>query len=261
MPAHAVTRAQAAESRRAATSQRSNRPQKRTSPGGSRSFSPARVVKLAASAATDGTVTLTGIASATGVENAYEMWDYFGEYTEVIAPGSFASTLNRADLEVPLVIGHDQIRRIASTMNGTLTLAETTLGLEMTAQVDMTDMDAAYIVPKIRAGLIQEMSFAFRITSGIWSPDYEQYSITNLDMHRGDVAIVGFGANPYTSVSLDGTPTGAVLVPCDCPDCGTCPDCPNCPCQCSCGGGKTLSAFKMSQRDRALALADIALAS
>jgi hypothetical protein len=60
----------------------------------------------------------------------------------------------------------------------------------------------AYIAPKLRSGLIDEMSFAFRIESGQWSPDYTEYRINRYDIHRGDVAIVGYGANPYTAASL-----------------------------------------------------------
>jgi hypothetical protein len=45
------------------------------------------------------------------------------------------------------------------------------------------------------------MSFAFRIESGQWSPDYTEYRINRYDIHRGDVAIVGYGANPYTGAS------------------------------------------------------------
>jgi HK97 family phage prohead protease len=93
------------------------------------------------------------------------------------------------------------LRRIARTTNGTLTLAEDETGLRVEATLDPADADVAYIAPKLRAGLIDEMSFAFRITSGLWSPDYSEYRIDRFDLHRGDVAIVGFGANPATAGS------------------------------------------------------------
>jgi hypothetical protein len=57
-------------------------------------------------------------------------------------------------------------------------------------------------VPKLRSGLIDEMSFAFRIEAGVWSPDYTEYRIDKVDIHRGDVAIVGYGANPFTDGSV-----------------------------------------------------------
>lgn len=140
---------------------------------------------------------------ATAYERAYEMWDMFGPYSEVVTAGAGEESLNRSDLDVPLVLGHDQLRRIARTLNGTLTLEETDAGLVVDAPVlDESDVDVAYIAPKLRAGLIDEMSFAFRIVQGTWSPDYSEYRINRYDIHRGDVAIVGYGANPATSAGM-----------------------------------------------------------
>lgn len=146
-----------------------------------------------------------GVASVT--ERGYEMWDMFGPYTEIVSAGAFTDTLARADLDVPLVLAHDSLRRIARTTNGSLILRETDEGLEVEAlNLDPLDADVAYIVPKLRAGLIDEMSFAFRITSGQWSPDYTEYRINAVDIHRGDAAIVGYGANPATSAGMRSQP-------------------------------------------------------
>lgn len=141
-----------------------------------------------------------GVASAT--ERAYEMYDMWGPYMEVVSAGAFDATLSRADLDVPLVLGHDQLRRIARTSLGTLDLEVTDEGLAVAARLDPADVDVAYIAPKLRSGLVDEMSFAFRIEAGTWSPDYTEYRIDRVDLHRGDVAIVGYGANPYTDASL-----------------------------------------------------------
>jgi Escherichia/Staphylococcus phage prohead protease len=131
------------------------------------------------------------------------MWDMFGPYDEIVSAGAFTDTLNRADLDVPLVLQHDQLRRIARTTAGSLLLAEDDQGLRVSApELNPDDVDVAYIVPKLRSGLIDEMSFAFRIDSGQWSPDYTEFRINRVDIHRGDVAIVGFGANPYTVADL-----------------------------------------------------------
>lgn len=153
------------------------------------------------------TLLFNGLASAT--ERAYEMYDTFGPYTEIVDRAAFDDTLARADLDVPLVIAHDQIRRIARTTLDTLRLSVSDDGLAVGADLDQTDVDVRYIAPKIRSGLIDEMSFAFRIESGQWSPDYSEYRITKVDMHRGDVAIVGFGANPYTTATLRSVQTTA----------------------------------------------------
>ncbi|MEU8531587.1 HK97 family phage prohead protease [Streptomyces parvulus] len=147
--------------------------------------------------------TLEFIGQASVYEQAYEMWDMFGPYTEIVTEGAGADSLARADLDVPLVLGHDQLRRMARTTTGTLFLTESATGLDVRAPaLDPADYDVAYIAPKLRAGLVDEMSFAFRIESGQWSPDYTEYRINRYDIHRGDVAIVGYGANPYTGASV-----------------------------------------------------------
>ncbi|MFC8433697.1 HK97 family phage prohead protease [Streptomyces sp. NPDC057253] len=143
------------------------------------------------------------VGRASVYEQAYEMWDMFGPYTEIVTEGAGSDSLARADLDVPLVLGHDQLRRLARTTTGTLFLTESAQGLDVRAPaLDPNDYDVAYIAPKLRSGLVDEMSFAFRIESGQWSPDYTEYRINRYDIHRGDVAIVGYGANPYTGASM-----------------------------------------------------------
>lgn len=143
----------------------------------------------------------TGYASVFGAP--YDMYDFFGPYSEQVTAGAFTDTLNQVNLDVPLVLNHDSLRRIARTTNGSLLLAEDDIGLRTDApNLDPTDADVAYIAPKLRAGLIDEMSFMFRITNGKWSPDYTSFQIDAADIHRGDVSIVGFGASPTTSAEL-----------------------------------------------------------
>lgn len=170
----------------------------------SRAFVPApSVVHLRAESDAD-VLRFSGLASVT--ERGYPMFDAFGEYTEVIDAGAFTDTLRADDLDVPLVLGHDQLRRIARTTNGSLALSVTDDGLLVEAELDPTDDDVRYIAPKLRSGLINEMSFAFRIDSGQWSPDFTEYRIEKVDLHRGDVSIVGWGANHHTSGSLLAAP-------------------------------------------------------
>lgn len=181
-----------------------DRPRQRRS--GEAASSPARVtfrarkIEIRASGGDGGLLTYDGYASVT--EAPYEMWDWAGPYTELVTPGAFAKTLAQADLDVPLVIQHDAIRRIARTTNGSLELSEDDTGLHVLAeQLDPEDADVAYIAPKLRSGLIDEMSFKFMITKGSWSPDWMEYHIEEVDIHRGDVAIVAYGANPATAGS------------------------------------------------------------
>jgi len=180
---------------------RADRPRQRRS--GEDDRGPARVASrirnLQLRASDDGgSMAFTGYASVT--DTPYEMWDMFGPYTEQVMGGAFGQTLARADLDVPLVLQHADLRRIARTTNGSLKLTEDDGGLLVDApELDAKDSDVAYIVPKLRSGLVDEMSFKFMITSGSWSPDWMEYHINEVDIHRGDVAIVGYGANPHTA--------------------------------------------------------------
>ena len=199
----------AAQIRAAEMRQRSQRPtERRSSPDGGRGqirVPLLRPLEIREAAEAGGPLEFHGVASV--VERGYDMWDMFGEYSEVIDARAFDETLGLADLDVTLVLGHDQMRRIARTTLGTLDLSATDEGLDVRADLDPADPDVAYATPKLRSGLYDEMSFAFRIESGQWSPDYTEFRITKVDLHRGDVSIVGWGANPYTSASLREQPS------------------------------------------------------
>ncbi|MFG2276966.1 HK97 family phage prohead protease [Streptomyces chartreusis] len=199
-----TTLAAAAAARAQNVRQRADRPSQRRSAeqAGSRATVRAALSGVQVRDADDGT-TMEFRGHASVYEAGYEMWDMFGPYTEIVSEGAGRDSLARADLDVPLVLGHDQLRRMARTTTGTLILTEDATGLSVYAPVlDPTDYDVAYIAPKLRAGLVDEMSFAFRIEAGQWSPDYTEYRINRYDIHRGDVAIVGYGANPNTVGSL-----------------------------------------------------------
>ncbi|MET7643041.1 HK97 family phage prohead protease [Streptomyces sp. NPDC005426] len=200
--------AAAAEARAQNVRQRADRPSQRRSSEqtGARALVRASLSGIQIREAGEGGgVEFVGHASV--YERGYEMWDMFGPYTEVVSAGAGAESLARADLDVPLVLGHDQMRRLARTTTGSLVLAEDENGLSVHApQLDPADVDVAYILPKLRAKLIDEMSFAFRIEAGQWSPDYSEYRINRYDIHRGDVAIVGYGANPYTGAAARQVP-------------------------------------------------------
>jgi HK97 family phage prohead protease len=208
-----TTMRQAAESRGGQVRQMADRPSKRQNPDGTRAAARAHLadVHVRAAEGDSGLVRFDGHASVT--ETPYEMYDYFGPYNEVVSAGAFDATLNRSDLDVPFVLGHDQLRRIARTTNGSLQLSMDDHGLAVLADLDPADRDVDYILPKLRSGLVDEMSFAFRITRGVWSPDYTEYRIDEVDIHRGDVAIVGFGANPFTDTGSRGEPAAATRSP------------------------------------------------
>ena len=48
-------------------------------------------------------------------------------------------------------------------------------------------------------GDLDEMSFAFRVNAQEWPPDWSQRDITEVDLNKGDVSAVNYGANPATA--------------------------------------------------------------
>jgi hypothetical protein len=137
----------------------------------------------------------TGYASVT--EAPFEMYDWYGPYTEVVRQGAFAKTLNEG-CDTAYLTNHGGVT-MARTTRGTLRLSEDDTGLYVEADLDPDRSDVGIIVSAIRGGELDEMSFAFWITRGLWSPDYEQYDIQEVSLDKGDVSIVNYGANPHTA--------------------------------------------------------------
>ncbi|MER7046775.1 HK97 family phage prohead protease [Streptomyces jumonjinensis] len=144
-----------------------------------------------------GVSTITGYASA--VDQPYEMWDFLGSYAEVVRSGAFAKTLAEHP-QVQLLLNHGGLA-MAYTKAGTLRLSEDSAGLHMEADVTGARSDVQDMLLALQDGSVDEMSFAFRVTRQLWSPDYDQRDILEVDLHRGDVSVVNFGANPATSVA------------------------------------------------------------
>lgn len=150
------------------------------------------------------TVTFTGYATVFNAD--YSVYDNFGEFTERIAPGAFSRTLNE-NPDVILNVNHGMGGTglpLARTKSGTLKLTQDKVGLRVQAELDRSDPDVQAILPKMRRGDLDEMSFAFRVPAGgsQWSEDYSDRTITEVNLSRGDVSIVSFGANPTTVAAL-----------------------------------------------------------
>jgi HK97 family phage prohead protease len=144
-----------------------------------------------------GVSTVSGYASV--VEEPYEMWDFLGSYAEVVRTGAFTKTLSETP-QVQLLLNHGGLA-MAYTKAGTLRLSEDSTGLHMEADVTAARSDVQDMLLALDDGSVDEMSFAFRVTRQMWSPDYDQRDILEVDLHRGDVSVVNFGANPATSVA------------------------------------------------------------
>lgn len=133
----------------------------------------------------------SGYASVT--EAPYEMEDWLGAYTEVVRRGAFAKTLAEG-ADVPFKVNHDGIT-LARTKSGTLRLSEDSTGLLAEADLDPSSPAVQTLRSAMERGDIDEMSFAFRVTRQEWSPDYTQRDILEVNLNKGDVSAVNFGAN------------------------------------------------------------------
>lgn len=142
----------------------------------------------------DGMHTFRGMASST--DSPYDM----GFYTETITRGAFDKTLSERP-DVQLLVNHEGLP-LARTTNGSLTLRDEGDGLRFEARASADDPDATRVASKVESGLMDQCSFAFRVTRQEWDEDYTERSIKEVSLDRGDVSIVNYGANPNTNVSM-----------------------------------------------------------
>lgn len=142
-------------------------------------------------------VELLGCASTT--EKRYRMYDMFGEYDEVVDQRAFDGTLSRSP-DVAYLVNHRGLT-MARTTNDTLKLSVDSKGFQTQAFVNPKRSDVSDLVTAIEDRDITEMSFAFQILDGEWSDDFTEFRILEVELDRGDVSAVNYGANPYTSVA------------------------------------------------------------
>lgn len=151
-------------------------------------------------------VTLTGYASTF---QPYEMYGgpAAGGWIEQLDRKAFDRTL-REKPDLMLLVNH-QGMPLARTKSGTLTLSVDNHGLKVSAKLDRSDPDVQSLEVKMRRGDMDEMSFAFRVRAQSWSthPDFPDdnhavRTITEVNLHKGDVSVVNYGANPTTTAEV-----------------------------------------------------------
>ena len=123
-----------------------------------------------------------------------------GMFTEVIDRGAFANALQRQD-DVVFLVNHDGLP-LARTRSGTLRLTEDERGLYMETELDGTDPDVRAIVPKMKRGDLDKMSFAFVPTRQEWNDSGDMPKRTIQDLELYDVAIVTTPAYSGTEIGL-----------------------------------------------------------
>lgn len=125
--------------------------------------------------------------------------DIGGMFFEQIQRGAFSDAIGRDD--VVFLINHDGLP-MARTRSGTLKLTEDERGLYIESELDSKDPDVARIVPKMKRGDLDKMSFAFIPEVQEWddSGDIPIRTITRAGLQ--DVSIVTFPAYQDTEIGL-----------------------------------------------------------
>ncbi len=124
-------------------------------------------------------------------------------WIEEVDPGAFDKTL-ASNPDVPLLLNHEGMP-LARTKSGTLQLSTDSHGLKMRATLDKRDPQVQSVAVKLERGDMDEMSFAFWVIRDEWTygdDDAENRRLKEVNIHKGDVAIVNYGANPSTSVGI-----------------------------------------------------------
>ena len=101
---------------------------------------------------------------------------------------------------------------LARTLSGSLRLEEDDRGLRVDADLNPNDPDVQRLAPKVARGDIDQMSFGSRVIKQDWEYAEDQPDsaardtrwITEISLHKGDVSVVNYGANPSTSFQING---------------------------------------------------------
>lgn len=142
----------------------------------------------------DGTINVEGYAAVFDQET-----EIGGQFNEMIERGAFKDAIGRDD--VVFLINHVGLP-LARTRSGTLTLREDDHGLFMRTALDASDPDVRAIVPKMKRGDLDKMSFAFRPTRQEWDDSDEMPLRKIQEAELYDVSIVTTPAYEGTEIGL-----------------------------------------------------------
>ena len=122
-----------------------------------------------------------------------------GMFEEMIAPGAFRAAIGRDD--VVFLINHAGLP-LARTRSGTLKLSEDERGLFMESELDPEDPDVRAIVPKMKRGDLDKMSFGFYPAVQEWDESGDLPLRTIREASLSDVSIVNNPAYSGTDIGL-----------------------------------------------------------
>jgi HK97 family phage prohead protease len=134
-----------------------------------------------------------------------------GGWNEIVDAGAFAKTLDD-NADVVFKVNHEGYA-LARTKNGSLSLAEDKVGLEVKAELDTRISVVNDITLLMQSGVLDEMSMAFRVIRQKWldaeGEEVPWWDLAGIERHlvevslnKGDVSVVNYGANPFTDAGL-----------------------------------------------------------
>ena len=123
-----------------------------------------------------------------------------GGWNETINQRAFDKTLG-SNPDVLLLLNHEGLP-LARTKSGTMDLSVDSHGLLVRAELDPSDPDVQRLMPKMRRGDMDEMSFAFRVRDQEWDNSYTQRTIKEVSLMHGDVSVCNYGMNHNTAAML-----------------------------------------------------------
>ncbi len=143
----------------------------------------------------DGMVRVSGYAAVFGEET-----NIAGMFTESIEAGAFKNAISRQD-DVVFLVNHDGLP-LARTRSNTLRLTEDERGLYIETDLDPSDPDVRSIIPKMKRGDLDKMSFAFMPTRQMWDDRGELPKRIVQDVELFDVSVVTTPAYEGTEIGL-----------------------------------------------------------
>lgn len=133
---------------------------------------------------------------ATTFDDAYEMYECDGvKYYEKIS----RDALKNADMRDVIFLYNHEGRVFARQKNGTLEVKADTRGIFIRADLSSTT-ESRSIYEDIKTGLLDQMSWAFTVSSEEYNKDTHTRTITGIKKVY-DTSVVSIPANPNTSIS------------------------------------------------------------
>lgn len=157
--------------------------------------------EVRAKKAESGPTVLAGYAALFNRETVIEGWYPF---REVILPGAFTETIKSDDVRG--LFNHSPDHVLGRTANGTVRLAEDSLGLGYEIDLNADDPDAVSVGAKVARGDVSQSSFAFQVAEEEW--DESEVKAGKLPLRKikrvsplFDVSAVTYPAYAETTVS------------------------------------------------------------